>query len=198
MSAALELMQIAIEEDHPLLAIGDEAPPFEGLLGTDGRRHGFGEYAAAEALVVIFSSNRCPTAKAYASRLRALQANYGPRGVQLVLLNSNAPHLYPDESLDRMVERAAEDGYTFPYLVDEGQRVAKAWGPTCTFHAFLLDRAAPDGSWRLAYEGRFDNARLEDRATSHDLRNAIDDVLAGREVQVTQTRAFGCGLDIVD
>lgn len=188
MSTALE---IAIE-DHPIVAIGDEAPPFEGLQGTDGRRHGFGEYAAAEALVVIFSSNRCPTAKAYAARLRALQADYGHLGVQLVLLNSNAPHLYPDESFDRMQERAAADGYTFPYLVDEGQRVARAWGPTCTFHAFVLDRDR-----RLRYEGRVDNARLEDRVTSPDLRNALDDVLAGREVRTARTRAFGCSLDLV-
>jgi hypothetical protein len=191
-------MQIAIEEDHPLVAIGDGVPPFEGLLGIDGRRHGFSDDADARALVVIFSSNRCPTAKAYASRLRALQADYSHRGVKLVLLNSNAPHLYPDESLDRMRERSTEDGYTFPYLVDEGQRVAKSWGPTCTFHAFLLDRSAADGSRRLVYEGRFDNARLEERVTSHDLLDAIDDVLAGREVRVTRTRAFGCGLDIVD
>lgn len=192
MTAALDLLEIAIEEDHPALAIGDEAVPFEGLLGTDGRRHGFGDFAEAEALVVVFSSNRCPTAKAYASRLRALQADYGPRGVQLVLVNSNDPHLYPDESFAKMVERADEDGYAFPYLVDEGQRVARAWRPTCTFHAFLLD-----GERRLRYEGRFDNARLEDRVTSHDLRNALDDVLAGREVRLAQTRAFGCSLDLV-
>lgn len=197
MTATLELMQLAIEEDHPLLAIGDPAPAFEalvpgGLQGTDGRRHDFAEWADAEALVVIFSSNRCPTAHAYASRLRALQAEYGPRGVQVVLVNSNDPHLYPDESFDGMVERAAEDGYPFPYLVDDGQSVARAWGPTCTFHAFLLDRDR-----RLAYEGRVDNARLEDRVTSHDLRNALEDVLAGREVDLPQTRAFGCALDLV-
>jgi len=191
-TAALGLMQIAIEEDHPLLAIGDVAPPFEGLRGTDGRRHGFSDYADAEVLVVIFSSNRCPTAKAYASRLRALDADLASRGVQLILLNSNDPHLYPDESLEGMVERASADGYTFPYLVDEGQRLARYWGPTCTFHAFVLDRDR-----RLRYEGRFDNARLEERVTSHDLRDAIEAVLAGREVAVTQTRAFGCSLDIV-
>jgi peroxiredoxin len=191
-TAALELLQIAIEEDHPLVAIGDPVPPFEGLLGTDGLRHSLRDYSSAEALVVIFSSNRCPTAKAYASRLRALQADYAPRGVQILLLNSNAPHLYPDEAFEKMVERAAEDGYTFPYLVDAGQQVARAWGPTCTFHAFLLDRER-----RLAYEGRVDNARLEDRATRHDLRDALEDVLAGRPVAVPQTRAFGCSLDIV-
>jgi peroxiredoxin len=191
-TAALGLMQIAIEEDHPLLAIGDIAPPFEGLRGADGRRHGFSDYADADVLVVIFSSNRCPTAKAYASRLRALDADLASRGVRLILVNSNDPHLYPDESLEGMVERASADGYTFPYLVDEGQRLARTWGPTCTFHAFVLDRDR-----RLRYEGRFDNARLEERVTSHDLRNAIEAVLAGREVAVTQTRAFGCSLDIV-
>jgi peroxiredoxin len=191
-TAALGLMQLAIEEDHPLLAIGDLATPFEGLIGADGRRHGFSDYADADVLVVIFSSNRCPTAKAYASRLRALHVDYASRGVQILLLNSNDPHLYPDESLQGMVERAAVDGYAFPYLVDEGQRVARSWGPTCTFHAFVLDRDR-----RLRYEGRFDNARLEERVTSHDLRDAIEAVLAGREVSVTQTRAFGCGIDIV-
>ena len=197
MSAALELMRIAIEEDHPRLAIGDEAPPFEGLFGTDGRRHGFGEYAEAEALVVIFSSNRCPTAKAYASRLRALHADYVARGVQLILVNSNAPYLYPEESLAGMRRRATEDGYTFPYLVDESQDVARAWGPSCTFHAFVLGRATSDGARPLRYEGRVDDARLEDRVRSHDLRNALDDILAGREVRVAQTRAFGCSLDLM-
>ncbi|HET9680829.1 MAG TPA: redoxin family protein, partial [Candidatus Limnocylindrales bacterium] len=146
MTAALGLLEIDIEEDHPNLAIGDVAPPFEGLLGTDGRRYGFADFASADALVVIFSSNRCPTAKAYASRLRALAADYAPRGVQLVLLNSNAPQLYPEESLAGMQARAAEDGYTFPYLVDEGQHVARAWGPTCTFHAFLLGPTTREGS----------------------------------------------------
>jgi peroxiredoxin len=189
-SAAIALL--GLEEDHPAIAVGDPAPPFEDLPGTDGKRHGFSTFAAAEALVVIFSSNRCPTAKAYASRLNALQADYGPRGVQLVALNSNDPHLYPEESLAGMTERATEDGYTFPFLVDEGQRVARAWGPTCTFHVFLLDHER-----HLRYEGRFDNARLEDRVTSHDVRDALDDVLAGREVHLPQTRAFGCALDIV-
>jgi peroxiredoxin len=190
MTAALGLL--SMEEDRAAIAIGDPAPPFEALLGTDGRHQGFSDFTSAEALVVIFSSNRCPTAHAYASRLRALQADYGPRGVQLVLLNSNDPHLYPEESYEGMRRRAAEDGYTFPYLVDEGQRVARAWGPTCTFHVFLLDR-----SRRLRYEGRFDNARLEANVTSDDLRNALDDVLAGRAVRLSQTRAFGCSLDLV-
>ena len=190
MSAALSLLEL--EEDHPAVTLGEPVPPFEDLLGSDGRRYGFSTFADREALVVIFSSNRCPTAKAYGARLRALQADYAPRGVQLILVNSNAPSLYPEEGLEGMRERAAEDGYSFPYVMDEGQRLARTWGPTCTFHAFLLDRDR-----RLRYEGRVDNARLEGRVTSQDLRNAIDDVLAGREVRLAQTRAFGCALDLV-
>lgn len=174
------------------LPIGTAAPMVADLLAVDGRRTGFGDYADRAVIVLVFTSVRCPTAKAYAERLNAFQAAYGSRGVQLIAINSNDPHLYPDEDLAGMVARAAEDGYTFPYLVDDGQRVARAYGPTCTFHAFVLDRAR-----RLRYQGRFDDARLPERVTSHDLANAVDDLLAGREVRLTTTRPFGCSLDIV-
>lgn len=187
---AIDLVEAS--PDRASLRIGDPAPAFEGLLGTDGERYGFDRSRDATALVLIFSSNRCPTAKAYASRMNDLQREYGPRGVQLLAINSNDPHLYPDEDLARMVQRAAEDRYEFPYVVDVEQRVARAYGPECTFHVFVLD-----GDRRLRYRGRFDDARLPERATSHDLRDALDDVLAGREVRRPETRAFGCSLDLV-
>jgi peroxiredoxin len=174
------------------LAIGDAAPVFEGLVGTDGRPYGLSSVADREAVILIFSSNRCPTAKAYAERMNALHRDYGPRGVQLLAINSNDPHLYPDESPARMVERATEDGYTFPYLFDDGQRVARAYGPRCTFQVFLLDRER-----RVRYTGRFDDSRLPGTVTTHDLRNALDDVLAGRDVRVAETKAFGCSLDLL-
>jgi peroxiredoxin len=176
----------------PTLQVGARGPTFEGLLGTDGRRHRLTEFADRELVVLVFASNRCPTVKGYAARLRALDAEYAPRGVQLVLINSNDPHLYPDESYHHMVERAAEDGYTFPYLFDEGQRVGRAYGPTRTFEIFALDRER-----RLRYHGRFDDARLPERVTTSDLANALDDLLAGREVRVTETRPFGCSLDLI-
>jgi peroxiredoxin len=186
-----ETLAFLEQPDHPTLAIGSPAPSFENLLGVDGERYGFSTFADREALVVIFSSNRCPTVKAYAARMNTLQAEYGPRGVQLVAINSVDPHLYPDERYERMIERAREDAYTFPYLADPRQDVARAYGPTCTFHVFLLDRAR-----RLRYEGRFDDARLAERVTSRDLEVALEAVLAGREVEVPRTRAFGCALDI--
>jgi peroxiredoxin len=178
--------------DRSTLPIGADGPPFEGLLGTDGRRWGFDSFADREVLVLVFSSNRCPTAKAYAGRMRALQRDYDGRGVQLIAINANDPSLYPDERYERMIERAEEDGYTFPYLVDAGQSAARAYGAACTFHVFVLDRDR-----RLRYEGRFDDARLEANVRRNDLREALDDVLAGRPVRVPSTRPFGCSLDFV-
>lgn len=174
------------------LPIGSAAPAFEDLLATDGRRIGSADLADRQALVLIFSSNRCPTAKAYARRMNALQSEYGPRGVQVMAINANDPHLYPDESYPRMVQRAVEDGYTFPYVVDAGQRLARAFGAACTFHVFLLD-----GDRRLRYEGQFDDSRFDARVTSHELVNALEDVLGGRDVRVPKTRPFGCSLDFV-
>ena len=185
-------LAVAPPSGYPVLPIGAEGPSFEGLAGTDGRRYGLHTFRDRSTLVLIFSSNRCPTAKAYARRMVELQEAYGQRGVQLVAVNSNDPHLYPDERFAQMVERATVDGYTFPYVVDEGQRVARAYGATCTFHVFLLD-----GERRLRYQGRFDDARLEERVTAHDLRNAIDAVLGGRDVALPVTRPFGCSLDFV-
>ena len=187
---AIELVEAPA--DPPTLPIGSASPAFEGLLGTDGERYGLSGLADREAIVLIFSSNRCPTAKAYAGRMNALQADYGPRGVQLLAVNSNDPHLYPDEAFERMAERARDDAYAFPYVVDHGQDVARAFGATCTFHVFVLDRAR-----RLRYEGRFDSARLAENVVSHDLRNALEDLVAGREVRVPVTRPFGCSLDYV-
>lgn len=178
--------------ERATLPVGAPGPAFEGLLGTDGLRRGFSTLADREVLVLIFSSNRCPTAKAYGERMNAMQREFGPRGVQLVAINSNDPNLYPDESYLRMVDRAIEDDYSFPYLVDVGQEVARAYGATCTFHVFVLDR-----NRTLRYEGRFDDSRIESRVTSPDLANALSDVLAGREVRVATTRPFGCSLDFL-
>ena len=186
---------IAFEELRaapPTLAIGEPGPAFEDLLGVDGRRHGSSELAEAEVIVVAFTSNRCPTVKAYVGRLDALGRDYRHRGVRLVAINSNDPRLYPEESYERMIERARDDGYAFSYLADPDQAVARAYGARCTFHLFVLDRER-----RLRYQGRFDDARLESRVTAHDLRDALDDILAGRAVRTPVTRPFGCSLDIV-
>jgi peroxiredoxin len=189
------MIPFALVEASPetaTLPIGAPGPAFEGLLGTDTQRYGFSTFTDRDLLVLVFSSNRCPTAKAYAERMNALQLEYGRRGLQLVAINSNDPHLYPDENFARMVERAAEDGYRFPYLADDRQRVATAYGALCTFHVFVLDQER-----RLRYEGRFDDSRIPEKVTTSDLTNALEDLLAGRDVRVPKTRPFGCSLDLV-
>jgi peroxiredoxin len=184
-------LDTAVAPPAGALPIGRLGPPFEGLLATDHLRYGFSSFANRDVLVLLFGSNRCPTVKAHAGRMNDVQREYGPRGVQLVAINSNDPHLYPDESFSQMVEQAATDGYTFPYLVDDGQRVARAYGASCTFHAFVLDRDR-----RLRYQGRFDDSRIAANVTSHDLRGALDDILAGRDVRNPITRPYGCSLEV--
>jgi len=174
------------------LPIGAPGATFSGLLGVDGQRHRLADYDGSEIVVLVFSSNRCPTAKAYTERLDRLVADYGPRGVQLLLINSNSHYLYGEESYERMVELAHELGYRFPYLQDEDQSVARAYGPTRTFHAFVLDRERV-----VRYQGRFDDARVATSVTSRDLTNALDDLLAERPVRVSETKAFGCSLDLI-
>lgn len=182
-----------LEADHPsTLAIGAQAPSFEGLLGVDGNRYGLASFADRGLVALIFASNRCPTVHAYLRRLRELDAAYGQRGVQLVAVNSNSPHLYPDESYPRMIDFARDSGWRFPYLVDADQAVARSYGPTRTFHVFLLDEERV-----LRYQGRFDDARLEERVTTRDLRDALDELLSGRDVTTPMTRPFGCSLDFV-
>jgi hypothetical protein len=179
------------ETRRAALPIGAIGPSIGGLRGVDGRTHRVLADGPA-ATVVLFSSNRCPTAKAYDHRLAALQRDYASRGVAIVAVNANDPHLYPDESFQRMVERAADGGYAFPYVVDDSQALARACGATCTFHAFLFD-----GDRRLRYQGRLDDSRIPERVTRHDLRDALEAVLDGHEVAMPTTTPFGCSLDFV-
>ena len=176
----------------PPLEIGAVAPAFEGLLGVDGAQYALSSFSAARLLVLIFSSNRCPTVKAYEGRMRAFQDGYRELGLQLVAINSNSPFLYPDESYPAMIERAAEGQYNFPYLADPDQVVGRAYGPQRTFHTYLFDSERT-----LRYEGRFDDSRLPERVTSNDLQNAVEDLLAGRPVREPKSRPFGCSLDFV-
>lgn len=181
-----------LDEPVRTLPIGAPGPVFADVLGTDGRRHSLADIAGPSATVLIFTANRCPTAKSHAGRIEAARRRYEPRGVRFALINSNDPHLHPEERFDRMVERAAADDLAIPYLADADQAIAAAYGPTCTFHAFVLD-----GDRRLRYEGRFDDARIEGRVTTRDVEEALDAVLAGRPVDVPTTPAYGCALELL-
>jgi peroxiredoxin len=176
--------------EHEPVAIDERAPPFQDLLGVDGRTYSLSSFDDKNVLIIIFMANRCTTAQAYTERIEDLQKDYSDQGVQVVAINSDDPQLIPAESYLGMVEVAKERNYSFPYIKDEDGKVARDYGAQLTVHAFLLDRDR-----RVRYRGRIDDSPKPAFVKTNDLRNALDDVLAGREVRVRETMPFPCGID---
>ncbi len=169
------------------LEIGAQAPSFD-LPGVDGRRHTLEEFSDRTVVAVMFTCNHCPYVQAYEDRLIAIQRDYAGRGVQLVAINANETVNYPEDSFDKMVGRAKRKGYNFPYLRDEDQSVADAYGAHYTPEIFLLDRDR-----KLRYTGRIDdNWQDPQKVAKTYLRGAIDALLAGRPVPEPETHAIGC------
>lgn len=162
------------------------APTFD-LPGVDGRSHSLDEYADAPVLVLVQSCNHCPYVLAWEGRINELQREYADRGVRIVAINSNDAEAYPTDSFEAMVEHGREAGYTFDYLYDEGQDVARALGAERTPEAFLYD-----ADRRLVYHGAVDDSREEENVTEHYLRDAIEAALAGETPPVADTAPVGC------
>jgi peroxiredoxin len=184
------------QQAHPILAIGSPAPNFE-LPGIDGATHKLSDYSSSPILVVIFICNHCPIAQMYETRIAQLTADYKDRGVSVVAIEPNDPKAITideldssdiSDSLEEMKIRAQYKHLTYPYLYDgETQSVTDAYGPQATPHAFVFDRGR-----RLRYEGRMDNSYRAELVTTHEVRDAIDALLANREVTVKHTGVFGC------
>lgn len=180
----------------PILKVGSTAPDFR-LPGVDGKVHTLAEYKAAKVLAVIFSCDHCPVAMMYESRIKQLAADYRSKGVAVVVIMGNDPLAerldelgYTDvgDTFADMKIRAKDHKLDYPYLYDgDTQSVAKKYGPTATPHAFIFDQHRI-----LRYEGRIDNNLREALATKHEARDAIDALLADRQVAVTDTPAVGC------
>lgn len=171
------------------IEIGEPAPGFE-LKGVDGKEHALSDYEDGDAIVVVFTCNHCPTAVQYEDRLVALQEEFEDHGVQLIAINPNEDEGHPTDSYEHMVERAKEKGFNFPYLRDASQEVARAYGAVRTPHVFLLD-----GDRKVAYKGRIDDTPdAPDAVGRRDLAEAIEEVLAGQEVSVPETKAVGCSV----
>ena len=171
------------------LALGDPAPAFSGLIGTDGGSFSLATFGDAAALALVFVGNGCPTVRLYEERLASIHRRFAHRAVQIVLVNSNNPHLSPPDTFERMVERARGAALPFPYVKDPDGFLARTCGAICTPHAFLFD-----GDRRLAYQGRIDDSRTGQRVTAEDLADAIADVLDGRPVRTPGASPFGCAI----
>jgi len=180
------------------LKIGQKAPDFN-LPGVDGRNYKLADFAKADILVVIFTCNHCPTAQAYEERIKKLAADYKDKGVAVVAISPNDPRAvrldelgYSDmsDSFEEMKIRASDMEFKFPYLYDgDAQSVSRAYGPVSTPHVFIFDKER-----KLRFVGRIDNAEKLERVKSHDTRNAIEALLAGRKIPVENTRTFGCSI----
>lgn len=171
------------------LDIGQPAPDFD-LPGVDGRRYGLASFKDAKVLVVAFTCNHCPYVVNSEPRILQFHADYAPRGVALVAINSNETENHPADSFEHMVARAKEKGYGFPYLRDESQEVARAYGALRTPHYYVFDAQR-----QLRYTGRMDdNPRNPGMEKTRELRDAVDAVLAGKEPPVTKTNPIGCNV----
>jgi peroxiredoxin len=184
------------EEVHPILALGSPAPDF-ALPGVDGQTHKLSDYAASPILVVVFTCNHCPIAQMYERRIQQLATDYKDKGVAVVAIQPNDPQAIRIDELDssdvsdtlpEMKIRVQYKHLTYPYLYDgETQQVARAYGPQATPHVFIFDQQR-----HLRYEGRMDNSYRTELVKTQDARNAIDALLAHKEVAVKHTGVFGC------
>jgi len=169
------------------LALGSPAPNFD-LPGIDNRKYSLASFADKPILVVIFSCNHCPYVKDYETRMVSIQRDYAAKGVQLVAVNSNDAEAYPEDSFPEMVKRARERGFNFPYLRDESQKVAKAYGAERTPEVFVFDEKRT-----LCYHGRIDDNVYDPKEVrQHYLRDALDAVIMGRKVTLEDTEPVGC------
>jgi peroxiredoxin len=169
------------------LKIGSQAPDFN-LPGVDGKNYSINLFKDNQAVIVIFSCNHCPYVQAYEDRIKQIQDDYKGKGVFVVAINSNEDSGYPEDSFENMKKRASEKKFNFPYLRDDDQSVARAYDATHTPEIFLFDK-----NKKLAFHGKIDdNWQEPKKVQNHYLRNALDELLEGKEISVPETFTIGC------
>ncbi len=169
-----------------VVVVGDKAPDWADLPGVDGKPHSLADYGDAKAVIVVFTCNHCPVAKAYEARLIELAKAY-EKEVQVVAISVS--HNGAD-GLEKMKVRAAESNLPYPYLYDESQQSARKYGATATPHFFLLD-----GERKIAYMGAFDDNLEGIKVDKHYLADAVKAVLAGKEPRVRESLQRGCAIE---
>lgn len=187
---------VLADAEHPVMKIGSHIPDFT-LPGADGKTHSLKEWANSKFLMIVFECDHCPESQNYESRIKQLYEDYKGRGVQLVAINPNDPASvrldelgYTDleDSLPEMKVRMADRHITWPYLYDGAtQDTATKFGVTATPHVFIFDQDR-----NLRFEGQIDNNQRPDLVTTRDTRAALEELLAGKPVTVTDTRVHGC------
>jgi len=176
-----------------MLELGTTAPQFR-LPDTSGKLVSRDDFKSAKGLLVIFMCNHCPYVIHIRQALAAFALEYRAKGLAVVGINSNDAANYPEDAPEKMVAEAERAGYTFPYLYDETQEVAKAYRAACTPDLFLFDNK--DGNMRLVYRGQFDDSRPKNDIpiTGKSLRAAVDALLANHPISSDQKPSMGCNI----
>ena len=170
--------------------VGDTVADFK-LKNVDGGMISLADFKTAKGFIIIFDCNTCPMSRAYNSRIIALNKKFATQGFPVVLINPNSAEMVPEESFDKMKNHAKEHGYDFPYLYDESQNVVRKFNPTNTPHTFVLNKTS--SGLKVAYIGAIDNnSRDGSKADKHFVEEAVNELLAGKPVTVTKTKAIGC------
>ncbi len=171
---------------------GDKAIDFK-LKNIDDKMVSLADNKDAKGFIVIFTCNHCPYAVAYEDRIIALDKAYKKKGYPVIAINPNDPTEYPSDSFDNMKVRAKEKGFTFPYLFDETQEIAKAYGATRTPHIYLLQKEK--GDLVVKYIGAIDDNHQDESAVKTKfVENAIQELIDGKEVSMASTKAIGCSI----
>ncbi|TAG06629.1 MAG: thioredoxin family protein [Cytophagia bacterium] len=169
--------------------VGDTAIDFK-LKNVNDKKVSLKDYKKAKGFIVIFTCNHCPFSVANEDRIIALHKKYESQGYPVVAINPNDVTAYPDDSFENMKVRAKEKGFTFAYLYDETQAIAKTYGATKTPHIFVLDKKLT-----VKYIGAIDDAAKDESKVSEKfLENALDALIAGKNIEKTSTKAVGCGI----
>lgn len=172
--------------------VGDKAKDFK-LKNVDGNMVSLADYKDAKGFIVIFTCNHCPYSVAYEDRIISLDKKYKAKGFPVVAINPNDPAIQPQDSYEKMQERAKEKGFTFPYLLDEGQMVFPEYGATRTPHVFLLEKESDDLIVR--YIGAIDNNHTDaSEADEKYVDEAVNALLKGDSPEVDFTKAIGCSI----
>ena len=173
-------------------AVGDVATDFS-LKNIDNKMVSLKDYKDAKGYIVIFTCNHCPYAKAYEDRIIALDAKFKKLGYPVIAINPNNPELNKDDSFDKMIVRAKEKGFTFPYLFDEGQKIYPQYGATKTPHVYVLQKTAKGNI--VKYIGAIvDNYEDAKDVKVKYVEDAVNELLKGKEVKVKTTKAIGCSI----
>lgn len=172
--------------------IGDIAADFS-LKNIDNKKVSLKNFNNAKGFIVIFTCNHCPYAMAYEDRILALDRKYKKLGYPVIAINPNNPEKQKDDSFAKMQERAKEKGFTFPYLLDEGQKIYPQYGATKTPHVYVLQKTRKGNE--VKYIGAIDDNYEDAKAVKEKyVENAVDALLNGREVSVKETKAIGCSI----